>query len=159
SCTPTPPSDSDVSVLGSTFATSELNAELFSIASLFRYPTAPSSPPAASNAARMASLSCTVVLFSDPGGRPAPARALLPRSNWPLALRFTNLSHFFNGSTFSAIFTSAIFHSFSHYWAFLVACLHKYRSVPFQRFTDTSDAQPSARHSIDLRRRGLPGSR
>jgi hypothetical protein len=31
-----------------------------------------------------------------------------------LALRFTNLSRFFNGSTFSAIFMSAIFHSFSH---------------------------------------------
>ncbi len=66
-----PPVDSDASsVVGSTFPSNPANAELFSIASLLRYPTIPSWPPALSAAARMASFSATVVLFRDPFGLP-----------------------------------------------------------------------------------------
>src|SRR6516225_5776270 len=85
-CAPMPPSDSDVeSVVGSTLPKSEANALEFSMASFAKY----LSPPTFSRADRMASRSCSVVLFFAPGGRPAPARGppCVPFSNWPAVLR------------------------------------------------------------------------
>jgi hypothetical protein len=58
-------------VWGKHFAKSELNALLFSMASLVKYETNPPSPPTAAPAARTASLRARVVRLSVPLGFPA----------------------------------------------------------------------------------------